>query len=433
MLIRGVKNIYSGEVIMKKVINSIIVLILLLEVRFFYIIKLPKIIEGFNNYNNKMIILIMIIFLISIMIVTNKFRKTKNYKFNTHIWSLSCLICIQLIYSYYKYNQGIKSLILSSYFFFIIFMYYILINFLDDRKEFEKVINTMIIFSLILSIEFLIQGLVYQISGKMFLNISEISDSVGGIYIRNNRLRLTQPSTLISFCVILSYSRFFIAKNKFIKLINLFNIVFGICYLNFVCQTRILLIVVIVSVVSMSIFKSEKSIVKKIMMSILIMSIMIFVLNMDASREFLSSFNSSENSGSVYARKEAIEYYFTIIKQNPINAMGLIYEVTGNYLYYVLHGPQGYLFTTDVGILGLWTMLGTFGLIWYISFIMKIIKLTFGSGKKYNNSINKMENIGVIVFLISTSFTLIITDPQRIILLPFVMVIVEYNHKEIYY
>ncbi|MBC2582927.1 hypothetical protein HGI79_22260, partial [Clostridium sp. DJ247] len=280
------------------------------------------------------------------------------------------------------------------------------------------------------SVVFIIQGMTYITNSSLFINLFEFKDSIANTLFREGKLRLTYPSTLISFSIVISFSEALSNKKNGWTLIYYLNAVFGLIYLIFVCQTRVLLISILISLFGILIFKSHSDVRKKIVYTLLICCALTLFMNTSFVKDFFESFNDTQYAGSVYARREAIEYYVGKVKTNPINGMGMLYDDPNSNLYYVLHGPQGYLYTTDVGIVGLASILGLFGLLWYIALIFKLFRMTFiyNKFKKFEVSIN---NIGILIFLCATSFTLIVTDPQRILLLPLIMIVIEYNYRNL--
>jgi len=164
---------------------------------------------------------------------------------------------------------------------------------------------------------------------------------------------------------------------------------------------------------------------KKLILSIMTIIFILYIITSNLIGKVFSFFDYS--SGSVYARVEGIIYYLSFFKQSPINFMGFV-NGANNFTNEILHGKQGYLYTTDICILGELTILGILGLIWYIALVIKMIKLCY-----YKNENGKYVyiniNTGVVAFILLSSLTLIVLNSQRIILLPIILSIVEYNYR----
>ncbi|WP_242954150.1 hypothetical protein [Clostridium puniceum] len=133
----------------------------------------------------------------------------------------------------------------------------------------------------------------------------------------------------------------------------------------------------------------------------------------------------------MHARTEALNYYIEKIINNPIIPIGLLNEANNLERFYIIHGKQGYLYESDVGIVGLAVTLGVVGLVWFILLIIKLFRIIIYvyRKKKLNEYI---ELVGIITFVIINVITLIITDIERIICLPVILAIFEHVYIRSY-
>ncbi|GEM_PF-2507131 len=410
------------------IIKNIIIIIFLLESRFFYLIPMPKIISKFNNYSNKFIIfLVIIITVFSIIVSTKKMYKIKQFKFNRIMVLFIVMFISEIILSYINYHQGFKNILMSSYYFLIILFYYILMFYIKKIGSIGFIKKVIISFSLILSIIFIIQSIKYNAGGVYFLKTTVFD--MKDLPFRNGNIRLTFASTLISLGIILSFSEVLKGK-KIIEGNNLLNVVsffFSSYYLLFVCQTRILIICEVISIIIMILFKAQNNFLKKSLILMLTVLAIAYISNLNTTQMFFASFNDPVNKVSNMYRLEALNYYIQIIKENMFFGMGFVRPLEGTDAFTLVHGYQGYLYTTDVGIVGLVSIFGLLGASWFIGIIIKLFYMLLRL-KKYKDAVYYIELIGIITFLIFTSATIIVTDPQRIILLPVIMVIFEYYY-----
>ena len=111
---------------MNKVIKWMILLVFLLESRFFYLFSLPEFIKRYNTYLNKAIIVGLILFGMIIIGIMTRYRYFKKLNFNKFILALLALYVVEFVISLLKYNQGIKYVYSSSCHLLIVLFYYIL-------------------------------------------------------------------------------------------------------------------------------------------------------------------------------------------------------------------------------------------------------------------------------------------------------------------
>ncbi|MGU8226603.1 O-antigen ligase family protein, partial [Clostridium perfringens] len=255
------------------------------------------------------------------------------------------------------------------------------------------------------------------------LKISEIANI--GIESRLGRIRLTYPSTLISFACVLSFSEIFNRDTKK-KTLNILNLVCSLIYLIYVCQTRALIVYVIFSMLIVFIFVNRKSAKKIILMIItLVIAVNVFI-NLNITKEYINSFTDSKNSISNIARSGAIDYFIDRGNENLIFGSGFINSSANSETFYISRGSYGMFSTTDVGIFGYYSIFGIAGLVLYLYLILKMLTIiwTLIKSKKIDYCV---EIIGIFIFFISTSLTLIVTDSQRIILFPIILAL--FNNK----
>ncbi len=411
---------------MKSIYKIIIFLTLLLEARFLYLFNIPSFISKYNTYHTKILIFLLIFCGIFIMLVFKHYKYIKRkVVFNKFVILFLLLVLSEIFISYVnysEYSQTFIDLIWVCYFYFIICLYYIIV-YLGVRFNDYSYKKVIIIFSLILSIIFIIQAYIYNLGGTLMLKISEIANI--GIESRLGRIRLTYPSTLISFACVLSFSEIFNRDTKK-KTLNILNLVCSLIYLIYVCQTRALIVYVIFSMLIVFIFVNRKSAKKIILMIItLVIAVNVFI-NLNITKEYINSFTDSKNSISNIARSGAIDYFIDRGNENLIFGSGFINSSANSETFYISRGSYGMFSTTDVGIFGYYSIFGIAGLVLYLYLILKMLTIiwTLIKSKKIDYCV---EIIGIFIFFISTSLTLIVTDSQRIILFPIILAL--FNNK----
>ncbi|MCW1909771.1 hypothetical protein N7X57_04760 [Lactiplantibacillus paraplantarum] len=118
---------------------------------------------------------------------------------------------------------------------------------------------------------------------------------------------------------------------------------------------------------------------------------------------------SYQTNGSYYARMDAITYFINIIKSHLTFGLGILDPGAYTNNYTIFHGPTGFAMMTDVGLLGSVARMGIPILVWYVLLLIKLYRLQ-RTAKNYVLS-------SIFYFILFSSFSLIVLDPQRIFFL----------------
>lgn len=405
----------------KKINLSYIVLIiyLLLESRFFYLIPKDSIYSGFNYRSKTIIALFCIIAFVLFMIKEKKIILDKRIKW---IFLMLLYIVFEILRNVHKYNMSPYEVFSLGHGFLLLLLYPIIaVN--SDKESQKKIINTITVFSVILSILFLSQSFAYKLWKVSFLHIKEYP-SLGLIETRNYGIRMTVPGTLIIFSTLISFGQIFDKKRK----IHIVNCIFGILYVVLVCQTRMTTLAIIASfmiIIGNKIFENKFKHLKTIM--VIVIAIFIFILPFKISEIF-----ENNHSGSVYAREYAVKIFTKSFIEHPAFGVGCLPNETDNYeISLIMHGSKGYAHTTDVGYIGYifqYGFTGVFILLFLINNIIDVIK------KEKNRDGMYYSTITCLLYILLTFGTLSIFDTQRIVILPIILYMVnciEKNEKEL--
>lgn len=399
---------------MKKFVTIIVFAILLLEVQLFSLLPYAEKIQKYNNPAQKYIIVIIII--ATILVLNKRLFINKKYLFH---WNVIIFVVIYLeviTISLIKYNQTIRDLMINSSYCLVILAYFIFSYYLKDMKNLMKFKNIIIIMSTIISILYIIQSILYK-SNKIFLLIDLNS-------FRFESLRINQLAEFICLGAILAYSN--LINNGEIKkkwrLIGLVAMIVNIYEIIFVAKIRALLLIIIFTFLIMTFIRFRKE--KKIIIAI---PIVILLLGVFYKSPIFNQYIelSSADDYSLYARSYEINYYMRQFYDNPIFGMGfMVSRYIGDENYYIARGPLGIAHRSDVGIIGFINTFGIVGIIWYIHLLVKCLYYILKLFRK--NEINKnIEVLGIFLFVILGSSTLIIMDPYRIIILPIFISIID--------
>lgn len=393
------------------IFEIVVLLYLLLETRFFYLVSMGKV-NNFVTYKNKMLIAIVTALMVMFFFILKK-------KINICSINKWCLIFItycvfEALRNKTTYNLNLNQMLLAFHG-YLLFLLCVFLNACPDRKRLSQfIIKTLTLFSVILSTLFVFQAFVYNTFRYSFLKINEYQ-SLAFAETRSWGIRLTFPGTLIIFSLLISWG--VLQKKKNDKL-HIFNIVLGGLYIVYVCQTRMTTLVIICTMLLVLVFNKvgrKYSILKKAIVIIMALTVLLAPLYID------SIFDS--NTGSVYARTYAYKFYIEKIVENPLFGIGLLPDdKTNATITKTLHGDLGYANITDVGIVGYSVQFGIVGIILLIALVLII----YGNFKRYKKKDNIYYScLACCIYILGTCSTLSIFDTQRIVMLPFVLFLIN--------
>jgi hypothetical protein len=266
-------------------------------------------------------------------------------------------------------------------------------------------------FTLILSLLLIVQGAFVHKFG-FFLQLDNTNS------FRFMSLRLTDGEGLINIGILLAMATIFNKKMKF-SLLPYTTLIIGFIEVVFVQKTRVALFGLLMAFLIVWLAQNKKKIGKLVFFFLILLFLFMFIQNTSVFAEYMNSF--STNDYSYTARSAEIQFYFSQLYNNLFFGMGFI----PSNLDMLIQGPEGVFYKSDVGIIGFFNTFGFIGGIWFILLIVKIIKvLAFSIKTKtiYNN----YETLLLVIYIIFTSLTLDIMDPQRIIGLPILIAFADY-------
>jgi len=381
--------------------------ILLLETQFFHLITLT-----YNNSYRKH--LIVFIIAISFFLLLNKFIGYHKFKFNGFVLSFFIIFIIDFLISLYRYNLDIITLFLNSNHYLIIFASYIIVYCMNAIGK-NLVLKVFMVFTLISSVLLITQYLLFPSTG-FFLAIENQSN------FRFGSLRITQGEGLINIVTVLSFGLLLNRDTKS-KILPLLTFTFGFLELFLVQKTRMAILCVVLACLVLLIIKYFKNIGKTYLLFILMVFLVFLLQHLGILEKYLSSFTSNSYSFSAQNRNEAIAFYLGQLKEYIIFGMG--FPPLDSVL---VKGYSGTFYKDDVGIIGYLNTFGTVGLVWYIVLLIALLKVLIKSMILKTVSYN-FETLGLVMYVIFTSGTLIITDPQRIIALPILLALFHNNYS----
>ena len=297
----------------------------------------------------------------------------------------------------------------ASFYFSIPVVYFVFSSIVKSEQDFAWLERAFCIAAVALSCTSIFQRLVYK---TIEIFPSEVSS------LRNGELRV-----FIGGSVVFTIGYLLLVHNFLKNCVNIKNILeLSICLLRVVWAEQQRAFAIILLGVSAFFFIrariENKSL--RIVLYVFLLIIGVFVSILSDFAGSLQQMFAGDMSAS--ARMWSMEFFIRKAKEYPVLGMGFIATSNdvGSLSYRILRNEAGYLAQrSDVGLFGLLNMWGIVGIAWYmwlLSFFYKEAKIN-GEG----------ASIASVIFLycILTSFTLIVTDAQRVLLIPVFMAIVQ--------
>lgn len=408
-------------------VKLIIYMILLIDLCFFYLIPRPGIIGSIINNYQKIGLSIFII--ITSLIISKKIFKDKKYLFLSNIVTFIILVILEVFLSYMRYGQNGKSLLATSNHYIVIIAYFIIYLYESKKENKKEALKDILIkFITIISLIILAQFIIYNISGILFLNIDK-QRAISSM--RYGTIRIYESSYLPVVGIVLSFGTLLKNNNSLdVKRRSIICLVASFFNLLFVSKGRMALMMAILSCIYMTLkLYSNNKIKKYLFIIILIISTLIFI-KIPFINEIITSLNMKDYS--LITRVEALEYYMQQLKENLFLGIGFIEAIEGDYSFYFVKGPYGMFYKDDMGIFGMLHTFGFVGIIWYIMLVMKIFKILSIISKNSMKS-EYIELYGMVFLVFVGAFVMNPFDPQRIIVFPFLLALIDSAYREVSY
>ena len=335
--------------------------------------------------------------------------------------------CVLLEYSHriYPAQKMIDTLAIGGRYTSALLAAPIMFLFIRDggTKRFLTYLNAVVFFWYLLTA---IQSMVYAKTGNFLFSFRDYY--LGDVNIRNSNIRVTQGTFgtimfLYNTCVV------FFEKKKG-KLFNIAMVILSLYHVVFVQQTRVMIIISAACLAFVVLFYG-KNIRQQIFRAAAILLAGVMLGTSSEVSEFFATFTSTslEYSGSSVAREYAITYFVSAFFKNPL--MGYGWPSDAGYSQ-IAHGPLGTAYTSDVGFIGLLAETGLFSIIFFVIPIIRMIYILFKTKEMPLNTM-RMFLMVLIVYLLTTSATVIITDGARCLALPVIIALYEYYYASYTY
>lgn len=269
--------------------------------------------------------------------------------------------------------------------------------------------------SFILNIMAIVQFIAYPAITFLPINSALFRNGLPRIYVGGEVV--TTLGMLISVCAVLQ------RKHRKISYLNLFAF-FVVRLIVTQARSATLVLIAIILIGTVYVSKSLRN-MKTLIQLLLGLIVICFLMFGDIQQTSMSLY---KNDYSFMVRFDGIAFFWEKFLEYPIWGMGFISltEDKNSLAYSLLSNDRGYRYNrSDVGFFGFLNMFGIVGAIWFAFLLNDIRK----KGKVIFN--NSKDIFGTIVFwyLLVTSINLIVTDFQRIGLLPILLLMINKKYE----
>ena len=398
----------------------LITILMILELQYFNLVEI-KALDNYNTVSNKMLMMCIILLYVLFNYVLRRNYKLKHNSvsfINLAMFMVTLLIAVQALYTMPKYNETFVDIIRATGHLFMLALAYALIDIYLLEDSINGALNLISNITFVSMLLYLANAIVNNFTGISLLIVKVVQ-------IRNGRPRITMP-VMSTFMILYEWFEF-LNDDRRNKRKHFVYVLIGLAGLFYVDMTRMLQISVIVSMVAIYFFRKNHT-KNQLLFAIALIGILILIVNTDYFSGFLDSFSLTGSQGdSTRARLNAIAYFSEFTKDNLFLGMGMVRPYRQD-LYNIYFGPIGtYNCLDDIGIFGLFFYYGLFGLILYIMLLLRWGWILI----HVKNNCAYSLLVGLFVFALATSPSLIITNSQRSLLIPIFTSVFEFAYYQV--
>lgn len=330
---------------------------------------------------------------------------------------LMVLTVVEVLYTFINFKQPIYYACKESLYYIIPIVLYFSVSQYSDKLEVNEILDIVVKVSIISSSVAIVVILIYSITGMNLFNIISNTENI-----RNGSVRFGVGSLVVFPAIVISVTK---VMNKESNKLDCLNIFLGLIQVIFVNKTRANIIYMIM-VILISILNTKKT---NKLLRILIITVIICggVIGFLSTESISAGMNTYINGDiSIMARLEEIEFYLREFIKHPILGMGFLTGDKSVYNWQLVGGynPAIYYYREDVGYVGFLNKFGVLGMIWLIYYF----RLYFLRIK--GDSLESKICRNLMVYLIISSISLNVMDPQRTMYLFIVLFIGEMAIKD---
>lgn len=358
------------------IMNLLIILWVLLEVKWFYLPSNTHSILVKYNFDGKNLAIVVISFLMLFIQLSLTPTRKRRFLFQNQIFIIWIVWVIAYFYAAIRYQQDPMYTFNQFIYFGLYVLYFALIWYFEGegyQHGYDFFLTVFALGTAIFSTLIVIQAYYIQMEKGMFLTILEYLDR--DMVFRHSLIRIMSPSILLSFSAVLSFSKLMQKKNKsvLIRLIDIWNVVAGTIYIFYACGTRFLMLILLMCYGITVICKKEREhFIHKLVLYIVAVCALYYTITHNAF--YSLSFNTEENS--FVTRLGSYSYFLEKGFLNPICGLGFLTDHATSFRY-LLHGENGRNYISDVGIIGFMGQMGLIAALAYLSMVVKMWRINY--------------------------------------------------------
>ena len=345
------------------------ILMMILDSRFFGIIEIPDSLFIYMGSTSRFFVGILGIgaAFLTIAYCRGFLNITKFIKKYTIIYLI--VIVSTVFYTVIAFpNQYLKVSIRYS-FQYLIILFTIPLLYYSKKRGIDKIFASLNVFCLFSNILILIQALIYNSGGNIFLKNIINYLATGTPDIRNGRIRIGLYA-MFSTSILYNYYIIFFTKEKFRnKMLSAFELAIGLIDVFYVQQTRMTIIMLLISLILPLLFHVKKMLGRVI---ILLTISAVILMSTGIIENIRMSFFTAELAKSTVGRMIGYQYYWSYFLKHPIWGFGFARD--GAYPT-IVHGPRGLAYTSDCGFIGQLGTLGIFSIFLELPLIIRGMKI----------------------------------------------------------
>lgn len=356
------------EISKNSILKFAVLIFLLVDCKFFYIIKLPERLGDGSSNKFMLSIASLMIFFFYLLIK----GKLKGGKYGAIIAGLYIVLAVNVVTMNFRWHYRVTQIIWFILPFCVLLMYFVLIGLFQKKKNYDYFLKIAEIVCIIVAILMIAQVVYWGIEHELFLDIN-----VMDYYLNRYNVQLR----LYGYCdgmmrIVILMSAYELIHNDFKwKQNKLHFISFVVLFISivFVDQSRIYLVIEIIALIVMYIGKKKGHVkIKKrhMLFFFAAMCIAVYFLRNKMGSLIASMLDSGD--GSNFARVGAVRYYFKSLTDWVLTGYGVVIPDKETVAYEVIKGASGIYYYDDIGIIGVFVSLGILGLIWYLWVLVKL-------------------------------------------------------------
>jgi hypothetical protein len=401
-----------------KIFSLLIFVILLANESFFdYASQIPGL-SVYCSETNKTLVTGLTLITLFLFLMLNKETQRMVYNtskhLNQYVFLFLMMVTVVFIASAILYrNEELAAMINNVVHYYSILLYIpILYIFYNDEEEIFRILEAIYVIWLVLIIA---QVIMINTSGAVFLNI--FYNRLGNVEYRNGNVRLYGGMCFFNLMALVNFYKFEVAEKIKSKFAFLVLFIGGFYVAVMVEQTRAMVIAIIVTLLGTIILRQRnlRTFVTGILLVVLVVAWLVSSQYIDY---LISSSTTGIDSYSSFNRMKAIGYYLHRLLYNPFFGFGFTNNVS------IVHSGGANI--DDTGIFGQMARMGIWPLMFMIACIVRLGKIAY-TLKKKNMVEADLVNI-FFFYIITTSLTFIIWDPQRMLAFPFILAISEFYY-----